>query len=74
MEEESGPAHWITAALPIDVVLAAYVERPAIVWLDRRKLTRHGCDSPSIAAKPIACRSLNDTTELTLRDMLLCGR
>ena len=64
MEEESGPASWITAALPIDAVLAAYVERPTVVWLDRRKLTRHKCDSLSIAAKPIASHSLNDTAEV----------
>jgi hypothetical protein len=66
MEEESGPASWITAALPIDAVLAAYVEHPTVVRLDRRKLTRHKCDSPSIAAKPIASHSLNDTTEVDL--------
>lgn len=64
MEEESGPARWITAALPIDAVLAAYIERSAIVWLDRRKLTRHKCDSHSIAVKSIASHSLNDTTEV----------
>jgi hypothetical protein len=50
MEEESRPAGWITAALPIDAVLAANVEHPAVVRLDRRKLTRHTCDGLSIAA------------------------
>ena len=77
MEEESGPASWITAALPIDVVLAAYVERPTVVWLDRRKLTRHKCDSLSITAKPIASHSLNDTTEVgpaqTFRNVRFCA-
>jgi acyl-CoA synthetase (AMP-forming)/AMP-acid ligase II len=41
MEEESGPACRITAALPIDAVPAACVERPTVVWHGRRKLTRH---------------------------------
>jgi hypothetical protein len=54
MEEESRPASWIAAALPIGAVRAAYVERPTVVWLDRRKQARHRCDSLSIAAKPIA--------------------
>ena len=37
MEQESGPARRIPAALPIDAVPAAYVEHPTVVWLDRRK-------------------------------------
>ena len=64
MEEESGPAIWIPAALPVDAVPTAYVEHPTVVWLDRRKLTRHKRDSLSVAAKPIAGHSPNDTTEL----------
>jgi hypothetical protein len=67
MEEESGPTSWITAALPIDAVLAADVDHPAVVRLDRRKLTRHSCDGLSTAAKPIAGHSLNDTTEVSPR-------
>src|SRR5262245_46391675 len=47
MEEESGPAGWLTAALPVDAVLAAGVEHPTVVWLNPRKLTRHGCDGLS---------------------------
>jgi hypothetical protein len=54
MEEKSGPAGWIAAALPIDAVLTAHVEHPTVVWLDRRKQTRHECHSLSTAAKPIA--------------------
>jgi hypothetical protein len=64
MEEESRPSGWITAALPIDAVLAADVEHSAVVRLDRRKLTRHTCNGLSIAAKLIAGHSLNDTTEV----------
>ena len=64
MEQESGPAGWIAAALPIDAVPAAYVEHPTVVWLNERKLTRHQRDSLSIAAKPIASHSLNDTREV----------
>src|SRR5262245_20838045 len=64
MEEESGPAGWIAAALPVDAVLVADVERPTVVWLDRRKLTRHQCDRLSIAAEPIAGHLPNDTTDV----------
>jgi len=62
MEEQCGPAGWIAAALPIDAVLAADVEHPTVVWLDRRKLTRHTYNRLSLAAKPIASHSPNDTT------------
>src|SRR5262245_30151361 len=51
MEEESGRAFWIAAALPINAVRAAYVEHPTVVWLDRRKLTRHKRDNLSVGAK-----------------------
>jgi hypothetical protein len=51
MEEESGRAFWIAAALPINAVLVACVEHPTVVWLDRRKLSRHRRDNLSIAAK-----------------------
>jgi hypothetical protein len=44
MKEERGPAGRIAAALPVDAMRAADVEHPAVVRLDRRKLTRHGCD------------------------------
>jgi hypothetical protein len=70
VEEESGPAGWITAALPIDAVLAAYVEHPIVVWLDRRKLTRHKRDSLSTAAEPIASHSPNDTMEADLASQI----
>src|SRR5947199_10871392 len=62
MKDESGPASWTAAALPIDAVLAAYIEHPTIVWLDRRKLTRHKCDSLSMSAKQIASHSFIEYT------------
>src|SRR5262245_20919027 len=64
MKKESGPARWIAAALPIDAVLVAYIEHPTGIRLDRWKLTRHRCNSLSIAAKTIASHSLNDTREV----------
>src|SRR5262245_17676361 len=76
MEEECGPASWIAAALPIDAVLATHSERPTVVWLDRRKLSRHTCDSLPIAASSRRCAcSVGERSKATpLRRSASCFR
>src|SRR5262245_61977423 len=48
VKEKRGPAVGIAAALPIDAVPVADVERPTVVRFDRRKLIRHQRDSLSL--------------------------